>query len=73
MNLESIATMIEAGISIIAFIISIIAVKKKGTTKTTKTYDEIIEAGGALMKAYVEKQCKKNGIETKSPTPENKE
>lgn len=71
MYLEFVSLIID-GLSILAFIISIIAVKKKGSS-STKTYDEILETGGALMKAYVEKQCKKNKININSPTEEKKE
>lgn len=65
MNVEIIAELVQAGISIIAFVISVVAVKKGAGKKTVKTIECIAEEAKAKADAYFEKQCKKNKIDAK--------
>lgn len=62
----------EAGISIVAFVVSFVSLKK-GKTKTARAAQEIAEEAKAKAQAYYDKLCKKNGIEnTESSNEENK-
>ena len=62
MEIEQIAYCVEAGISVLAFIFSMIAMKKK-KPKVAKTVEEIAAATKEVAEKYFEKQCKKNNIE----------
>ena len=63
MNVEMIAELVEAGISVIAFVISLAAIRKGASKKTVKTIECIAEEAKAKADAYFEKQCKKNKID----------
>ena len=63
MNIELIAELVQAGISVVAFVISLVAVKKGASKKTVKTIEVIAEEAKANADAYFEKQCKKNNID----------
>lgn len=65
MNIEVISELVQAGISVLAFIISLVAVKKGANKKTVKTIEQIATEAKEKADAYFEKQCKKNKIETK--------
>lgn len=70
MEIETILTLINSGVSFLALLLSVILKRK---TSQAKSLEQIAEEANAKAQKYITKQCKKNKIslDTKSDNNQN--